>query len=405
MNCEMAQRIIALAALSPAHTRPAASPHREPFTREPFAREEGPAAASESPDAALLETEALARFEADLFDLSGVEAGAPVENAPADASPLHAAVPLDYPLDPSAFGEPEVPEDERRALEEHLAGCRECQAEMAATAAFYRALSLTRQPEPTPSLLARARMRLDATLDTHAHQSAFAHLLQQLSFSAGRLRASPGLASGLLLLGLSIGGYAGYHAGHAQHHHEQGVLALESSPVIVHVKSITRDPGSEQVEVHYDRLEPDTFTGSLDDPAVRQFLIFAMLHEDDPSVRGNSVGLIAGECRQGHECNGATIRGALLKSLHADRNPQVRLEALNGLEPYIAEDMEVRDAVVRAMMADPSATVRIEAIRLLTPVEVDSTVRQALHSVAARDGDPLIRNASQQLLKDIPQMQ
>ena len=359
MNCEMAQRIIALAALAPTPARPASPGNHE------------------SPHSA---------------DLSG-----------------HGAA-LDALFDSSAFGEAELAEGELVALEEHLAGCRECQAEMASTAAFYRALSLTRQPEPTPSLLARARLRLDATLDNNAHQSAIAHLLQQLSFSAGRLRAAPGLASGLLLLGLSVGGYAGYHAGQYAHHAEQRDVLLqpapERPPVIADVSSIVRDPeDAEQVVVHYHRLEPDTFSGSLDDPAMRELLMFATQDGEDPTVRNNSLKLLANECRHGHACNGGPLRNELLTVLRSDRNPQVRLVALDGLEPYIAEDIKVRDAVVRAMMADSNAQVRIEAIRLLTPVEVDSSVRQALHTVASQDGDPLIRSASQQMLNGMPSIQ
>jgi hypothetical protein len=373
MNCEMAQRVIALAALAPAHARQAAADSRNCDSAESgFANSDFPT-----------------------HDLGSIGAGS-----------LPDLPNLDLPnLDPGAFGFAELAETELLALDEHLAGCRECQAEMAATAAFYRALSLTRQPEPTPSLLARARMRLDATLDENAHQSAAAHLLQQVAFSAGRLRASPGLASALLLVGLMTGGYAGYRVGHAVHNQEQGALVLERLPAIADVSSIVRDPGSEQVEVHFDRREPDSFSGSLDDPAIRRLLMFAMQHGADPLVRNDSFELLANECRHGHGCSGGPVRGALLSVLHTDRNPQVRLMALDGLEPYIAEDMEVRDGVVRAMLADTNADVRIEAIRLLTPVEVDSSVRRALHAVASSDGDPLIRNASQQMLNGMPPVQ
>jgi hypothetical protein len=380
----MAQRVIALAALAPAHIRQTTTNREAGLASQGYADSQRRLdIAGELPEAEPLE-EMLAE-------------GSFIADAP----------------EALAFGEAEVAENELLALEEHLAGCRECQAEMAATAAFYRALSVARQPEPTPSLLARARMRLDATLDSNAHQSVIAHLLQQLSFSAGRLRASPGLASGLLLLGLALGGYGGYRAGRHVHNVEQGSLMLEpmlepaagQPPVIEDVTSIVRDPASEWVEVRYDRLVPDAYSGSLDDPSIRRLLVFAMEHGVDTSVRNNSFDLLASECRQGHACNGGPVRNALLRVLHTDRKPHVRLEALDGLEPYIAEDMEVRDAVVRAMMADSSAEVRIEAIRLLTPVEVDSSVRQALHTVASEDGDPLIRSASQRMLNGMPAVQ
>ncbi len=393
MNCEMAQRIIALAALAPAHTR-------HPGQNSGASQESAQASPRHSVEAPNLSAEPRSGSEPSV----GIAFPAPPIRNSAEV--------LDGAFDAVAFGEAEVAENELTALEEHLAGCRECQAEMASTAAFYRALSLARerQPEPTPNLLARARLRLDAALDSNAHQNAAAHLLQQLSFSAGRLRAAPGLASGLLLLGLATGSYAGYHAGREAHNAEQGRLMVEPAPgrppIIADVSSIERAPDSEWVEVHYDRLVPDSFAGSLDDPSVRRLLVFAMQNGINPSVRTNSFDLLANECRQGHGCNdGGPIRNALLSVLRGDHKPQVRMEALEGLEPYIAEDMQVRDAVVRAMMSDTSAEVRIEAIRLLTPVEVDSSVRQALHTVASHDGDPLIRSATQQMLNGMPAVQ
>ena len=393
MNCEMAQRTIALAALAPANNSPLA-----------------PQAAPESagPD-----------FVTDFFaEHPELAATCPLPESNARREAATEAVLLDSDL----------PEAERQALEAHLATCRECQAEMAATAAFYRALSLTGRAEPTPSLLARARMRLDATLDSNAHQSALAHLLQQLSFSAGRLRASPGLASALLLVGLAVGGYGGYRAGHAVHADEQRAI-LDSMPdqateltststemaqpstplgerrLIADVSGIRRDPDSERVEVHYDRLVPETLDGTLDDPSIRRLLIMALQQDANPLVRNDSLNLLSSECRHRHGCSNGPVLNALLTTLRSDMDPQVRIEALNGLEPYISEDMQVRDAVLRAVMADASPEVRIEAIHLLTPVEVDSSVRHALHAVAAEDGDPSIRDASQRMLNGIPQVQ
>ena len=75
-------------------------------------------------------------------------------------------------------------------------------------------------------------------------------------------------------------------------------------------------------------------------------------------------------------------------ALRYDKSTEVRLKALNGLKPYVAEDMRVRDAVLEALMADPDATVRSRAIELLQPVGADSSVREVLHTVASQDDNP-----------------
>ena len=391
MNCELAQRLIALTALT-------AESSRHDTAASHLGSASYPGSASYSGSAG--------------FGMGAGEPGVALEPS-CEASYLkmvprwEARGEEEHQIG-AAAGASEVSKEDQQALEAHLARCRPCQAEMAATTAFYRALLQPGEPEPTPSLVARARLRLDATLDSHAHQSAITHLLQQLSFSASRLRASPGLASALLLLGLAAGGYGGYRAGQHAHNVDQGLMieaASEPRPAIADVISIKRDPDSEFVEVQYHRLVPDAFSGSLDNPSIRRLLVLATENGVDSSVSTNSLDLLAKECRHGHACNLGPVRSALLRALHSDRRPEVRLEALDGLESYIGEDMQVRDAVVRAMLSDDSARVRIEAIHLLTPVEVDASVRQALHSVASHDGDPLIRTASLEVLSAMPQLQ
>ncbi len=349
MTCEMAQRAIALAALA----------HGEP------------------------------------------EMGAIVSRKPvSDAELLAAAFPE---ADRQAQPEP-------AALAEHLGFCRACQAEMAATTAFFRALASENGPEPSPTLLARARMQLDATLDTCERASFFTRFSQQLAFTAGRLRAAPSLCSGLLILGLLAGGYGGYRAGRSAHMSEQTALLLAPPPpevpsVVADVSSILQNPETGLVEVRYDRLVPDMLTAPADDPSIRELLMAATGNGVNPQVRNASVSLLASPCGPGAPCGDTPARNALLHALETDKAPEVRREALAGLQPFVSEDLEVRDAVLGALMEDPSAAVRIAAVRILEPVEVDSSVRQVLHTVAFRDGDPRIRSASLAALKAVPQLQ
>ncbi len=77
----------------------------------------------------------------------------------------------------------------------------------------------------------------------------------------------------------------------------------------------------------------------------------------------------------------------------------MRLKALNGLQPYVAQDEHVRDAVLDALLYDQSAEVRTQAISMLTPVQADSSVRQVLRTVSSQDVNPAIRNASYQVLQ------
>ena len=124
-----------------------------------------------------------------------------------------------------------------------------------------------------------------------------------------------------------------------------------------------------------------------------------------PDVRDDSVGLMAGECRAGHQCGDGPIRNALMVSLLYDNSPGVRLKALEGLQPYIADDTHVRDAVLQSLLSDPDTRVRTQAIGLLEPVQADSSVQDVLLTVAERDDNPQIRDVSQQVLRQVRQIQ
>jgi hypothetical protein len=174
---------------------------------------------------------------------------------------------------------------------------------------------------------------------------------------------------------------------------------------IANISSIVRQPNSEIVEVRYNQLVPQRVQGSLDDPSIRQLLMLASQNSASAGVRDDSVGLMAAECRAGHSCKPAGIRDALMMALRYDKNTGVREKALQGLEPYVSEDVRVRDAVLESLMNDADPRIRTAAINILEPVEADTSVRQVLHSVANSDQSPQIRTVSRQVLSRVPEFQ
>ena len=140
--------------------------------------------------------------------------------------------------------------------------------------------------------------------------------------------------------------------------------------------------------------------------------MLASQNGSSPAVRDDSVELLAAECRSGHGCegkgvaaNGDDVRDVLMVALRYDRNATVRQKALNGLEPYVGEDMRVRNAVLEALLNDPDAQIRSAAITMLQPVEADTSVRQVLSTVALSDQNSHIRNASRLVLRRVSELQ
>ncbi|HEX3472197.1 MAG TPA: zf-HC2 domain-containing protein [Silvibacterium sp.] len=305
----------------------------------------------------------------------------------------------------------ELPDDQGPQFEQHLAECDICRRELEAVQALSKAMSLLPVEEPSANLIARSRLRLEEALDTMPHGSWLLRAWQRFWQGVGRLRAAPVAVSAVLVVGLTAGGYTGYLAGEHAHDTVPTASSVRTTPVdpslenIANVSSIIQEPNTENVEVHYNRLQPESIRGSLDDPQIRQLLLLGAQNRLNSGVYDDSVGLLADECRAGHQCTGGPIRDALMVALRYDKDVTVRLKALEGLEPYVADDVRVRDAVLEALMNDADPKVRTQAIGLLEPVQADSSVREVLHTVSVRDNSPEIRIASRQVLDQIPQVQ
>jgi anti-sigma factor RsiW len=310
----------------------------------------------------------------------------------------------------AAYGE--LPDEQAHELERHLAGCGECLAEREQLLALKVLAEAYPVLEPDANLVARSRQRLEEVLDALPPMRWYERLSQRMRNSLAGLQAVPVAACLLLLLGAGAGSLGGFEL--AQHRavraaavHAQGqsVAASAETASIANISSIVRQPNSQMVEVRYNQVVPQRIQGSLNDPAIRQLLMLASENSASAGVRDDSVGLLAAECKAGHSCQAAGIRDALMVALRYDKNAGVREKALQGLEPYVAEDVRVRDAVLEALMNDTDPRIRTAAINILEPVEADTSVRQVLHTVANSDQNPYIRTVSRQVLNRVPEIQ
>ncbi len=301
----------------------------------------------------------------------------------------------------------ELPDAQQLPLERHLNSCENCRREWNAHLALQEALAFDPVVEPTPNLLAASRMRLDEALDALPARS----WVQRLSGNTFRwlsyVQSAPALT--VLLLGLGfLGGntLTRYQVVHEKQLPRPVILSHPSEGAVASVSGIVQTPNSDLVQVNYNRLVPETVQGSLDDPEIRRLLMLGTQLAATSQAHATSVALLSDECRIGHACGideagdaQTSVRSALLARLRLDKSSAVRLKALAGLEPYVAEDEHVRDAVLETLMHDRSAEVRTEAISMLSPVGADSSVRQALRTVSAEDANPAIRTASFQALQ------
>lgn len=303
----------------------------------------------------------------------------------------------------------ELPDTSCDRLERHIAQCEGCRKELQAYESLRHRLALDPLQEPSPSFLAESRIRLENALDQLPPPSPWMRLETGFFGFFAQLRAAPGMAMALAIVGLGMGATAG-HYWNGKHAVAPAVSAAQfigpaapgSGPSVIKVYSIVQHPNTKMVEVHFNQSVPATVEGPLNDPEVRKLLLAASGNAANPSVQSDSVGLLASQCKAGVDCDGAAVRTALMVALRYDHDPGVRLTALEGLEPYIGQDAHVRDAVLEALMHDPYQPIRSRALQMLEPVQADSSVRMVLHTVSTQDDNPAMREASLKALAAIP---
>ena len=219
----------------------------------------------------------------------------------------------------------ELEDDARYEVEQHLARCPECAGELKAARKFHTSMSLDPVMEPTPNLLAASRMRLQEALET-TPQGGF---LRRLIFEPGvwlrQIRLAPALTAAIFIIGFGggIGATYNYMADRVTTPTLSQVSPDGASPVdaaaITGIRSVTQEPGSNQVSIKYDTISTQEAQGSLNDQRIQQLLLFAARNNYNSGVRMDSVDVLT------QTPNDTRVREVLMYSLQNDTNPGVRM--------------------------------------------------------------------------------
>jgi len=295
----------------------------------------------------------------------------------------------------------ELADDAHHELEQHIARCSSCAAELSAQQQFQGAMSVLPVEEVSPSFLASARMKLQESLEqVQPHRAWYHRFWFDPSTWMRQVRFSPALAAVIFMVGFGGGIGAMYQAlsgkAPAAAPTMQATAPAEAS--ISGITSIQRDPNTNQVKVQYDKVMPESAEGAVTDPKIQDLLLYAAKSNENSGVRLNSVDALKGKS------DDPRVRETLTYSLRYDSNPGVRLQALEGLGPLVKDDIRVRNAVLEALLNDSNLGVRSGALHSLEPVKADSSVRMALQQLAKEDPSEYIRHESQQLLASTPNM-
>jgi anti-sigma factor RsiW len=166
----------------------------------------------------------------------------------------------------------ELADDARYELEQHLARCTDCAAKLNTDRQLHTTLSSFRVEEPSPNLLTASRMRLQEALETAEQGGFWKRLIFDPAAWLRPIRFAPALAAAIFIVGFAGGIGATYQMMHNRVIVEPAAQASEAS--IAGIRSVSQEPGSDQISIKYDTISTQEAQGSLNDQRIQQLLLF-----------------------------------------------------------------------------------------------------------------------------------
>src|SRR5689334_792522 len=216
----------------------------------------------------------------------------------------------------------ELADDAKFEFEQHVRQCLGCRRELDAALAFKEGMSAVPVKEVSPSFLAANRMQLQESLE-HAEQSR--NIFSSFIFDATgwfhQIKLAPALTAALLIIGFAGGVGTTYKMMEAKRTPitsagGSGTIDTQQ-PVeanIATIESITPAANSNQVQIKYNTLQPQTLNGTTDDPRVRQLLLLAARNNRNSSLVLDSLDVLT------RRTEDDAVREVLIEGLRYDKN-------------------------------------------------------------------------------------
>lgn len=289
------------------------------------------------------------------------------------------------------YGELSQQEEER--VEQHLAACPSCTAELASLRRMERGLLLSEAPVPE-GLLAESRAALSRALVAERQVMAPARARRPHAIGSwlrGLMDMHIGFRVPAGAMALLLAGFAA------------GKLAPGSLPFLssfgaaqqagfVSVRSVEPDANG-NIRIAFDNVSEKTVRGSFDDPHIRALLLASMKDESNAGLRVETAGIIK------DHAGDSDVRNALLEAVQRDPNVGVRMNAMEGLKQFGA-DPAVRKALTAVLLNDANPGVRVKAIDLLT-AHKDESIVAPLQSAIQKEDNSYVRMRMTNALRDM----
>jgi len=261
------------------------------------------------------------------------------------------------------FGE--LKAEEQLILKEHLVSCDECRRELDDQKNLMEIISTRKKVNVDDKMLSAARYQLRGALRSEkAGRNILSGLMENISqFFTTPIRLAI-VSISILLFGIFIGALifrTSTTPAVDQAENTDQFAMLDNDVRISNISFIDSDPSDGEVEFTFEASKPVRLRGKINDQRIQSVLTYAMLNEQNPGSRLNSINAM--DTKSPVQLD-PDVKNALITVIMMDNNPGVRREALKLMKkfPY---DETFKQTLLYVVANDTSSGLRIEALNLL----------------------------------------
>jgi len=304
----------------------------------------------------------------------------------------------------SLFGE--LKSEENEILKRHLLTCEECRVELEDQKNLLELISGKKKTEVDEKVLSAARYQLRGALRSEKNNTnVFGSLLENLTQSFATPLKFAITSTAVLVIGILIGSqFLSKPSGDQfanQNNGDNRFASFNENISISNLRFIDSDASDGEVEFTFDASRPVRLKGKVNDPQIQGVLTYAMLNEQNPGSRLNSINVMDTKQTSKYDQD---VKNALITVVMADNNPGVRREALKLMSkfPY---DENIKQALLYVITNDSVSGLRIEALNSIIEAsnkgyKLDSEEINLFKNKIQQDENPYIKMRSKTILQE-----
>ncbi len=174
-------------------------------------------------------------------------------------------------------------------------------------------------------------------------------------------------------------------------------------PYLIGINRLKFDQETGKVNVSYNTVNDIDVSASLDDPLVKELLLYALNHGENPNVRMHAVKAVNAIAANKNTLDVQFIK-SIGKTLTDEENPGIRLFALRVLSS-MSMDENIKMMLIHVLLYDANPALRIEAFKTLTRENITIPDIGMYLEPAQEDSNSFISNQSKIIIKEILEKQ